>query len=115
MSKSLRMFSSLMTVAQGLLEADSIWLKNPRRPVRKKDGTVSYCSRECQWMQFFSMSKGLFILDPPTAKRRRRHCIHMIKQRVRCECFDCFTRVPKPTRRVLRRQIVADVSSLNTP
>ena len=48
--------------------------------------------------------KGIFRLDAPTTKRRRRYCIKYITLRVRCECSDLLTCVPKPTHRVLCRQ-----------
>ena len=35
-----------------------------------------------------SLLKGLFRLDTPTSKRRRRYFIKIITWRVRCECFD---------------------------
>ena len=38
----------------------------------------------------------------------------IITQRVRCECSDWLTCVPKPARRVLRRQIDTVASSLST-
>ena len=37
----------------------------------------------------------------------------MITQRIRCECSDLFTCVPKPARRVLRHLIDVGASSLN--
>ena len=39
----------------------------------------------------------------------------IITQRVPCECSDWLTCVPKPVRRVLRRQYDTDASSLNRP
>ena len=46
---------------------------------------------------------------------RRRFCTKIITQRVRCECSDLSKCVPKPSRRVLRRQNDAHASSLSRP
>ena len=59
----------------------------------------------------YSKTKGLFRLDAHPSIRRRRLCMKGITRRVRCECDDVFTCVPKPA----RRQIIVVAFSVNSP
>ena len=59
--------------------------------------------------------EGLFRLDAPTTNRRRRYCMKIITQCVRCECSDWLICFLKPERRILRLHNGADASSLNRP
>ena len=56
--------------------------------------------------------EALFRPDALTSNRRRRYCIRIITQRVRCEYFDRLTCIPETARRLLRRQFNAHVASI---
>ena len=55
--------------------------------------------------------KGLFWLDMLTSNRRRRYCIKIITQRVRCEWSNRLTRVPKLARHTFCCQIAIDANA----